>query len=132
MNRSKYATLLIFLAIINCLKAQDTIKLVCNNFYEWRKITDTDSCTGIDLDIWYEIADRLDLIVELKPCYTLESFFELLKSGEADIAVSLVKNEEREKFIEFIEPPFRTKWYYRTYVKKNDIRKIQHYNDLFV
>lgn len=57
--------------------------------------------TGLTVELWRRIADRLDLDYKLQP-YTVRELLAALRTGEADVAAAaLVVTAERERFMDF-------------------------------
>ncbi|MGM0644077.1 MAG: glutamine ABC transporter substrate-binding protein GlnH [Thermodesulfobacteriota bacterium] len=63
--------------------------------------------TGFDIDLWEEIADRIDVEYELKPM-DFNGLIPALTSGNIDAALAAIFiTSEREKSIDFSHPYFR-------------------------
>jgi CubicO group peptidase (beta-lactamase class C family) len=55
---------------------------------------------------------------------------DMLRSGEIDLGPSLLRNPERETYVHFLEPPFRSKIKHVFYVRKGSRLTIVKYDDL--
>lgn len=129
MKHHKIKILILFIGIFLETAAQDTLKLVGGNYPPWRMVQNG-QLTGIDIDIWKEIAQSLDIALELKIANSLNHHFEMIKSGEADVAVGLLKTPEREQFFQFMEVPYKVKRKISFYVRKGEAHTIMKQSDL--
>jgi polar amino acid transport system substrate-binding protein len=117
---------IIFLVIIflaGCEEGADisdqqkqVIRLGVNNFVFWRK-HENGKFSGADVDVWREIARRNNLEIEYVFIPNFKHLRLALEEGSIDVFVSMVRTAEREEYMIFIEPPFRTKQKCVTYVR---------------
>jgi polar amino acid transport system substrate-binding protein len=85
---------------------------------------------GINIEIVKEISRRLDL----KPRYILYPWRRCLKMmelGKGDIMTGLLKRPEREEYMLYVEPPYKTSSTKAFYVPKGQKNRILKYEDLF-
>lgn len=109
-------------------QGRDLIVLV-EDFPPW-VITKPKPIRGINIEIFKEIAHRLDF----KPHYIVYPWKRCLKMmelGKGDIMASLLKRPEREAYMLYIEPPYKTRSTKVFYVSKGKKNLILKYEDLF-
>ena len=91
------------------LVSAEQVKLtVASEHWPPMKIVEGGSFGGIDTAILREIAGRLDIELEFAMC-SWNRCVELMRSGHADLITSIAKTPDREEFMYFIEPPYKTK-----------------------
>jgi ABC-type amino acid transport substrate-binding protein len=106
----------------------DTLRIGTSHWPFWR-IVENNTPGGADLEIWSEMARRAGLNCEFE-IQTHQEYLESLSAGTIDGAVSLLRSEEREKVMVFLEPPFRTKQKFSCYVRKGESGTLESYEDL--
>ncbi|MBN1806648.1 MAG: transporter substrate-binding domain-containing protein [Sedimentisphaerales bacterium] len=105
------------------------LRLGVNNWYFWRKY-ENGKFSGADVDVWREIAGRNNLVIEYIFMPDMEKLKTAMETNSIDVFVSMRKNPERERYMFFIEPPFRTKLKFLTYIRANSNVKIDKYEDM--
>ncbi|MCP4368369.1 MAG: amino acid ABC transporter substrate-binding protein [Deltaproteobacteria bacterium] len=85
---------------------------------------------GIDVYILKNIANRLNLKIRFIECPWKRCLTEV-KFGRIDIASSLLKTPDREKYIAYTDPPYRTKSPKVFYLQKGKGHLIKKYEDLY-
>jgi polar amino acid transport system substrate-binding protein len=101
-------------------------------FEHWppMKIVEGGSFGGIDAAILREIANRLDIEFEFEMC-SWNRCVELMRSGHADLITSIAKTPDREEFMYFIEPPYKTKLDIAFYMRRGSGETVHAYEDLY-
>ncbi len=108
---------------------EQTLRLGVNNWYFWRS-NKNGQFKGADVDIWNEIAKRNDLFIEYVAISDLQHLERAMNTDSIDAFVSMRKNPEREKYMDFVEPPFRTKVKYLTYIKSKSNIEVNQLEDM--
>ncbi len=92
------------------------------------RILESTRKTGLYLEIFEEIADRLGWEVQYReaPFRRLQL---MLKQGEIDIMLGLVRTKERDKSMEFVAPAFPPER--RLFFYLDDHNRIERYADLY-
>ena len=127
---------IILLVSISLCRADDStqskqiLRLGVNNWLFWR-IHNDGKFAGADVDIWTEIVKRNNLKIEYTFIPNLKRVKSAMESDLIDAFVSMRKNSEREEYMVFIEPPFRTKLKIQTYVKTNSKMTINNFTDMY-
>lgn len=110
-------------------QSKKILRLGVNNWYFWRK-HNNGNFSGADVDVWREIARRNNLNIEYIFIPNLKKMKTAMESNSIDVFVSMRKNPEREQYMLFIEPPFRTKLKFLTYTRANSNIKIDKFEEL--
>ena len=84
---------------------------------------------GIDVDILTEIAKRMDLTLSFKEG-AFEDCLRMMERGEADLMTSLLRRSERENYILYVQPRYRTSADKIFYVRNDRRNLIRLYDDL--
>ncbi|MEN6426149.1 MAG: transporter substrate-binding domain-containing protein [Phycisphaerales bacterium] len=105
------------------------MRLGVGNWYFWNVVQDS-QFSGAVVDIWQEIAKRNDLRIEFVPIESMEHLKTAMEDGSIDAFCSVRKTPEREAYMLFIEPPFRTKLQVLTYVRTGSGVSISKYEDM--
>jgi len=119
--------LLFFVVENSCV---DELK-VCVDNYPPFKIVEKGKITG-GLDI--ELIELLTGAVGLKPKYDYAPWLRCLaylKRGQTDFVSGITKRKDREIFLHYVEPPYKTKSVKTFYVKKGGGDSISQFKDLF-
>lgn len=104
---------------------------ICIDPYPPFKIVDSSGKVSGGLDI--ELTNALLDALEVKAKYTVYPWarcLNSLKHGTCDFVSGITKNTEREKYLYYIEPPYKTNSVKVFYVKKGDETKFKTYNDI--
>ncbi|WP_286714122.1 transporter substrate-binding domain-containing protein [Marinobacter sp. tcs-11] len=83
--------------------------------------------TGLYLDIFEEIADRLGWRVEYREA-PFRRVLLLMRRGEVDVMLGPLRTEEREEFMTFVAPAFPPER--RLFFYLNEQNRIERYSDL--
>ena len=84
---------------------------------------------GIDVEILTEIAKRMDLTLSFKEG-TFEDCLRMMERGEADLMTNLLRRSERENYILYVQPRYRTVSDKVFYVRNDRLKLIRLYDDL--
>ncbi len=109
--------------------SEKVLRLGVNNWLFWRK-HHNGVFSGADVDIWREIARRNNFEIEYIFIPNLKHMKSAMEKGSIDVFVSMRKTAEREEYMFFIEPPFRTKLKYLTYVRADSDISIDALEDM--
>ncbi|MBC8392308.1 MAG: transporter substrate-binding domain-containing protein [Deltaproteobacteria bacterium] len=97
------------------------------------KVIKGDSFEGIDVSILEELGNRLNLHFRFIEC-PWNRCLEKIRAGQADFITGLAKDIDREKYMYFIEPPYKQTFssvFYARKVLKGRPHPIQRYEDLY-
>ncbi len=129
--------LLIFLVSIfgnQTVIAEKNRPIVAFTHWPPMKVVKGDSFEGIDFSILEELGKRLNLHFRFSEC-PWRRCLELIRSGHADFITGIAKQTDREKYMYFIEPPYKEIFSTAFYTRKggqNEIPPlIQKYEDLY-
>jgi regulation of enolase protein 1 (concanavalin A-like superfamily) len=106
-----------------------TLKLGVSDWLFWHTYSDG-VFSGAVIDIWREVARRNNLQIEYTFTPNLQDAAKRLKDGSIDAFIGLLRNPERDEYLWFIEPPFRTKLQYLTYVRAGSNLSIERLTDM--
>lgn len=109
--------------------SEKTLRLGVNNWLFWRK-HNQGAFSGADVDVWREIARRNDFKLEYTFIPNLKHLRPAIENDSIDVFVSLLRTAEREEYLFFIEPPFRAKLKYLTYVRADSDISINTLEDM--
>lgn len=112
-----------------CSHSKQVLRLGVNNWVFWRK-HDNGKFSGVDVDVWREIARRNNLEIEYIFIPSLKHLRPVMEEASIDVFVGMRKNPEREEYMFFIEPPFRTKLKYLAYVRADSDISIDTLEDM--
>lgn len=89
-----------------------------------------DYSDGLDLRIYKAIAQKLNTQLDARAQpFTRRLFY--MKTGQIDLLIGLLKSAEREQYIHYIEPPYKTKSRKVFFVLKGQTSLISSYEDLY-
>lgn len=128
MNRWKLALFFAVFIGLNPSAPGKTLKVAFNKWEPW-KIYKDKGYGGIDARIIKEVAKRMKMNVEFMKC-PWQRCLKNLKNGSADILTSVVRNEERENYMLYIEPSYHIEAKTVFYINKDSPHKIAQYEDL--
>lgn len=90
----------------------------------------TGNLSGIYIDLVQEIIKDSDIELDIRTCFFTRCL-SLLREGESDMYVGLLKSEERQRYLSYIEPAFSSEIeVFRFYTNKKSQVKIDTYQDL--
>ncbi len=108
--------------------SEDVVKVGFTYFPPWM-ILDKGEYKGFDCDLLRSVFAHMGLRVEFITD-TLAHNLEKMKSGELDVVSSLLFRNERNEYIRYVSPPYKTKSTETFYVRKGSGIKIDSYSDL--
>lgn len=121
-------TILIALILPATSYAEDII-IPVNHFPPWKITEGQDKITGINI----ELTEILLREIGLTPTFVVRPWKRcqlMMKKGEADLMNGLLKRTEREEYMIFLDPPYKTKSTKAFYVRKGEASLINKYDDL--
>ncbi len=96
----------------------------------YRVMSETGQAEGMDVEIFDIIGAQIGLEMNYVVC-PMARCLELAKTGEIDLIPGILKTEERQTYITFIEPPYYTvATSYSFYVRRESGISIKRYEDL--
>lgn len=107
---------------------QGVMKVCFSTLPPWKMVQDG-KAEGPGAEMMDLIGKELNLKVEFEIIPFKRCLF-YMKNGEVDIMSGLLKNDERQDYIDFIEPAYKTKSNKAFYVLKGRKDSIQKYDDL--
>lgn len=123
----------IFIAFLFCLLPVQVMaeQLTSANSHwpPWRVVEDDGSMNGIEIDILKSLSTHLELQLVTKGC-GWKRCLKYMQIGEGDVMTGLFKTPEREKYMKFIDPPYRAVQNTCFYQKKDQTVEINNYQDL--
>lgn len=130
MLKAIFGSILIFLCIFSGFVQAEDIE-VCVDPYPPFKMVDRSGVVvgGIDIDLITVLVESLGF----QPKYTSLPWARCLnnlKHGKTDLISGIVRNSEREKYLLYIEPPYKTKSVKIFYVNRAEDKKYQTYDDI--
>ncbi|GDY27135.1 hypothetical protein AHAT_30250 [Agarivorans sp. Toyoura001] len=109
--------------------AQQAITTANAHWPPWRTIESDGSLSGIEIDILKGLSARLELDLVTKGC-GWKRCLKHMKMGESDLMSGLYKTAEREQYMAFVEPPYRSHQNTCFYLLHDSQLKINSYQDL--
>ncbi len=113
---------------VNLLHAEDL--QVCVDSYPPFKIVDSSGKVTGGIDV--ELIDKLTTAMGINAVYTYSPWARCLrnlKHGHSDLVSGITKKLEREEFLHYIEPPYKTKSVKVFYINKGDEDRFRTYED---
>ncbi|NDV25259.1 ABC transporter substrate-binding protein [Desulfovibrio sp. JC010] len=109
--------------------AQEVIVPV-NHYPPWRIVKDSENISGINIELMDALLRKLDLKAQyvVRPWKRAQL---MMKRGTADIMNGLLKHHDRELYMTYLEPPYKTKSSKAFFILKNSSTKIDVYEDLY-
>lgn len=86
------------------------------------KIIENGRFGGTDVLMLDEIADQIGIVLEYVECPWRRCLV-MIEAGEVDFISSITKSPERERYLQFIEPPYRNGYDIYFYTRGTDLRK---------
>ena len=113
--------------------AEENSPIVAFTHWPPWKVVKGNSFDGIDYYILEELGKRLNLHFQFIECPWIRCL-EQIKSGQADFINGIAKQADREKYMYFIEPPYKEIFstaFYKRKGRKGSLHLIQKYEDLY-
>ncbi|MGY5450554.1 substrate-binding periplasmic protein [Agarivorans sp. MS3-6] len=109
--------------------AQQTLTTANAHWPPWRELEPDGRLSGIEIDILTELSQRLGLQLETKGCGWKRCLKHMVL-GESDVMTGLLKTAEREQYMAFIDPPYRSKQSHCFYLHRGTDVELNSYQDL--
>lgn len=126
-----HIVLLVLLVCANAsLAADNVLRLAFNSFPPWKIVEGNGTYGGIDYKLAAILARKMGLELEVVYC-PFSRCLKMMEQGNADLMTSLLYGPEREKYMFFIQPPYKhynDKAFYTIKGKENTIKE---YDDLY-
>jgi polar amino acid transport system substrate-binding protein len=90
------------------------------------KIVENGRFGGTDVLMLEELAERVGIVLEYVECPWRRCVV-MMKAGDLDLLSSIAKSPEREHYMQFIEPPYRSGYGISFYTRGTDLKR---YEDL--
>ncbi|GAB1623066.1 substrate-binding periplasmic protein [Agarivorans albus] len=110
--------------------AQQTLTTANAHWPPWRTIESDGSLTGIEIELLKVLSARLDLQLHTKGCGWKRCLKHMLM-GESDVMTGLYRNAEREQYMTFVEPAYRSFQSNCFYLKRDSQFDLNSYQDLY-
>lgn len=136
IRNCKLIFLLIFFVCIftsQTVIAEENSPIVAFTHWPPWKVVKGNSFDGIDYYILKELGKRLNLHFQFIECPWIRCL-ERIKSGQVDFINGIAKQADREKYMYFIEPPYKEIFstaFYKRKGRKGSPHLIQKYEDLY-
>jgi len=121
-------TFLIIVVFPSLGQSGQLVAIAFSEFPPYKMIVDGKQ-TGIDAEILTEIAKRMDLTFYFNNG-TFEDCLRMMERGDADLMTSLLRRPERENYIHYVQPRYRTRANKIFYVRNDRRNLIRSYDDL--
>ncbi|WP_320172863.1 transporter substrate-binding domain-containing protein [Maridesulfovibrio sp.] len=101
-----------------------------SDYPPWRIVNNDNDISGINIDLTNALLQKLGLQANyvIRPWKRAQR---MMKKGTADLMSGLLKHEDREQDMIFLEPPYKTHSSKAFYVLKDSSTKISSYDDLY-
>lgn len=101
-----------------------------DHYPPWKFTENQSTPTGIDITITNLLAKRVGLEVTYV-AYPWGRCLHALKDGSADLVSGILRREDREEYLHFIEPPYKIRSTKAFYVRTGEAHTVQSYVDLY-
>jgi polar amino acid transport system substrate-binding protein len=130
-----FVSLFTFLPLLNCSNivfAQEAkvIRLAFSEHPPWKLILENGEIGGIDTDFFRLIASKMNLKVEIVQI-PFKRGLAMLKAGTVDCMTGVLKRSEREQYLYFLDPPYKTSSNKAFYLEKGKGHLVKKYEDLY-
>lgn len=129
MNNFIAKYILIILFVPGSLFSQEIITVGIDNYPPYT-IVDGNKFSGIFVDFYKEVFKGLKIDIEIKNISIARTLM-LLESGNIETFMGLQKNDEREKFLYYCNPPIIRFFNFAFYFSKKSKVKINTFEDLY-
>lgn len=104
MNR----VLLLIILLISCSETHaEPVVLAFHRSPPYSDLSDTGKPIGMDMEISTAVAKQMEVELSVLTCPLIRCLI-LMKEGQADLILGLIKNPEREEFMAYVHPPYYT------------------------
>lgn len=122
------ASLLLVLATSMAAQARKAVVPV-DHYPPWKITTNREAIAGIDVELVLALTQRAHITPEFQ-AYPWKRCLFMMENGTADLISGVTKRTEREKYLIYLEPPYKTKSTKAFYMRKDDMRPLAVYGDL--
>lgn len=131
LNRVKTITVLIISFLLLTSTSREEILYMQTEHWPPYVIFDKDEeVSGLDIDILKEVSRRLNVKLKVVEIPWARALVDMEK-GSADILSNVLRREEREKYMHYLEPPYVEYTVKCFYIKKGSGVKIEKYSDIY-
>lgn len=109
---------------------QPTLIYAFSTFEPYKILDSAGNPAGAYTLLLQELARRSQLQLDIVQC-PLQRCLSLLQHGNADISIGIRNSDQRDHYLEFINPPFAPATGTVLLQRHNDTRPIRHYDDLY-
>lgn len=120
--------LLLFFCFPQSIIAQETLKVAVSILEPW-KIMNNGKLEGPEIEIIESIATKLGMPVVYRVLPFKRCLAEM-QNGDVDLMTGLLKKQKREKYIFYIDPPYKSKSNKVFYVLRGNEKILLDYKDL--
>lgn len=119
------------LAVLPCqvLPCQSVLTVGIDPAEPWKIVGEQDRVTGAEVELFKALGQKLHADVVLKPL-PFKRCIAYMESGEIDMMSGLLKTPEREAFVHFLPPPYKTRSNKAFYVLRASGITVAKYDDL--
>lgn len=110
--------------------ASPPLVLAFNTFSPWKTLDAHGQPSGPYVEIVKLLAARLDVPVQYLPC-PLQRCLQAMQQGQADLVIGVRNSDDRDAYIDFLDPPYAAATPLAIYLRRVDSRKVRRYADLY-
>lgn len=131
-----FFSLFTFLPLFDCsnivfAQEEKVVKLAFNEHPPWKMILEKDGTIGgIDTDFFRLIASKMNMKVKIVQV-PFKRGLAMLKTGTVDCMTGVLKRTEREQYLYFLDPPYKTRSNKAFYLLKGRGHLVKKYEDLY-
>lgn len=108
MRRASFITAIWFFILLGPTLGRATeVQVVVDHYPPW-KIVKGDAISGIDIELTKALLAEVDVTPRFVAC-PWSRCLDMLKSGDAQMVSGALKRADREQYLTFIDPPYKTK-----------------------
>ncbi|GBC60397.1 amino acid ABC transporter substrate-binding pro tein [Desulfonema ishimotonii] len=96
----------------------------------WKMQDENEQFEGAEIEMFNYLAEKLNFEIQFKIAPFKRCLY-YMEKGTADMMVGIFKNPEREIYIEYVEPPYKSRSDKSFYVLKGKKEMIRTYEDLY-
>lgn len=104
--------------------------LAFNTFSPWKTLDAQGQPSGPYVEIVKLLAARLDAPVHYLPCPLLRCL-QAMRQGQADLVIGVRNSDDRDAYIDFLDPPFAAATPLAIYLRRADARQIRRFADFY-
>jgi len=122
--------LLILISVLSGPVHAEEIKVCIDPYPPFKIVNSLGEVTGgIDIDLTNTLLNAMDIKASYH-VYPWARCLNNLKNGKCDFVSGITRNTEREEYLHYIEPPYKTNSVKVFYVNRGDEGKLKTYNDI--